>query len=160
MSGSGPDALRADELPRTLQRCARALDRIPETIAHRLQVTRVEYDALAFLTKAGPTSPNTIGELLDLSDGGTTALVQRLESRGLLARLPNPDNPRVALATVSDRGRTRWRECSEPPIAALEGFIRTRPPQDLVAIARFLDALAWFEVPCASRGGPPSRAAS
>jgi DNA-binding MarR family transcriptional regulator len=150
----GVDALRAEELPRTFRRCAQTLDRIPETIAHRLEVTRTEYDVLEFLVNADPTSPTAIGELLDLSKGGTTALIQRLERGGWLTRVPNPDNPRVALATVSDRGRSRLRECREPMMAALDGFVRTRPPQESAAIARFLDALAWFEVP---QGEQPER---
>jgi DNA-binding MarR family transcriptional regulator len=153
---TGVDALRAEELPRTLRRCAQVLDRIPETIAHHLQITRIEYDVLEFLGNADPTSPSAIGELLDMSEGGTTALIQRLERGGWLTRVPNPGKPRVALATVSDRGRSRLREYSAT-IAALDGFVQTRPPEELAAIARFLDALACFEVPCVSRAEQAER---
>ena len=43
---------------------------------------------------------------LGLSTGATTSLVDRLEIRGLVARVPNPADRRSVFVRISDEGRT------------------------------------------------------
>jgi DNA-binding MarR family transcriptional regulator len=47
---------------------------------------------------------------LDLSTGAMTNRLDRLEARGLIRRLPDPDDRRGVLVELTDDGRRIWSE--------------------------------------------------
>jgi DNA-binding MarR family transcriptional regulator len=52
-----------------------------------------------------PLSPTTIAERLLVTTASTTSLLNTLESRGLLTRLPDPDDRRRLLVSLTEQGR-------------------------------------------------------
>jgi len=52
-----------------------------------------------------PLSPTTIAERLLVTTASMTSLLDTLERRGLLTRLPDPDDRRRLLVSLTDQGR-------------------------------------------------------
>ena len=80
---------------------------IAETLA-RFDLTQGEFDVLATLRRAGAPYTRTAGELAEhtmISSGGLTKRVDRLEARGLLSRIADPDDARRRSITLTPRGR-------------------------------------------------------
>jgi DNA-binding MarR family transcriptional regulator len=66
------------------------------------------YGILAALRRAGAPFELTPSELtrhLMVTTGGMTAMIDRLERQGLVARRPNPDDRRGVLVRLTDEGR-------------------------------------------------------
>jgi DNA-binding MarR family transcriptional regulator len=80
-------------------------DRYRESVANQLAVGTSEVVALGFLFQEGPLTPREIGLRLNLTSGSITALLDRLESSGFVARSQHPDDRRSLLATVTPAGR-------------------------------------------------------
>jgi DNA-binding MarR family transcriptional regulator len=88
-----------------LQRLTLGWDRHREAVADELGVGTTEIVALGFLHLDGPHTPTDIGNLLNLTSGSVTALLDRLEAAAFVARSHNPDDRRSVLATVTPAGR-------------------------------------------------------
>jgi DNA-binding MarR family transcriptional regulator len=125
-----------------LSRIGPLLARRQESVLSRFGLGRGEVGALSALRIAGPPhrlSPTRLGRGLMLSSAGMTSRIDRLERRGLVRRLPDPDDRRgvivelteqglevvdaaVAAITVSDRQLLEPFDPQE--IALLEGLLR------------------------------------
>jgi DNA-binding MarR family transcriptional regulator len=80
-------------------------DRYRESVANQLAVGTSEVVALGYLFQEGPLTPREIGLRLNLTSGSITALLDRLENSGFVARSQHPDDRRSLLATVTPAGR-------------------------------------------------------
>jgi DNA-binding MarR family transcriptional regulator len=60
---------------------------------------------MSMLDRHGELTMSRIAELLDVSDSNATGLIDRMEERGFVERLRRPDDRRVVLVRVSERGR-------------------------------------------------------
>jgi DNA-binding MarR family transcriptional regulator len=80
-------------------------DRYRESVANQLAVGTSEVVALGYLFQEGPLTPREIGLRLNLTSGSVTALLDRLENSGFVARSQHPDDRRSLLATVTPAGR-------------------------------------------------------
>jgi DNA-binding MarR family transcriptional regulator len=115
---------RPDIEVKTLQVTAR-LSRIGPLLAKRQEavfgqfgLSRGEVGALGALRIAGPPyrlSPTRLGKGLMMSSAGMTSRIDRLERRGFVRRLPDPDDRRGVLIELTDQGR----ETVDAAVAAL-----------------------------------------
>jgi DNA-binding MarR family transcriptional regulator len=80
-------------------------DRYRESVANQLAVGTSEVVALGYLFQEGPLTPRELGLRLNLTSGSITALLDRLENSGFVARSQHPDDRRSLLATVTPAGR-------------------------------------------------------
>jgi DNA-binding MarR family transcriptional regulator len=67
-----------------------------------------DFGILAALRRAGvdrPITPTELARRRMMTSGGMTAALDRLERRGLLERLPNPDDRRGSLVRLTEAGR-------------------------------------------------------
>ena len=67
-----------------------------------------DFGILAALRRAGvdnPVTPTDLARRRMMTSGGMTAALDRLERRGLLARLPNPADRGGSLVRLTDEGR-------------------------------------------------------
>jgi DNA-binding MarR family transcriptional regulator len=107
-----------------------------------------------------------LADLLLISKSGTTRLVDRLEKRGLVARLSCEADGRVVFAALSPAGERIVEEAHSILAAALErSFSRHLSDEDVTALRATLRRLlagndAWAEHRCAPsyRRGAPSAA--
>ena len=95
------------EVTGRLSRIGPLLARRQEAVFSRLGVNRGEVGALSALRVAGPPhrlSPTNLGRGLMLSSAGVTSRIDRLERRGLVRRLPDPDDRRGIIVELTDEG--------------------------------------------------------
>jgi DNA-binding MarR family transcriptional regulator len=90
-----------------LSRIGPLLARRQEELFSRFGLNRGEVGALSALRTAGPPhrlSPTRLGRGLMLSSAGITSRIDRLERRGLVRRLPDPDDRRGVIVELTDEG--------------------------------------------------------
>jgi DNA-binding MarR family transcriptional regulator len=95
------------EVTGRLSRIGPLLARRQEAVFSRFGVNRGEVGALSALRIAGPPhrlSPTQLGRGLMLSSAGITSRIDRLERRGLVRRLPDPDDRRGVIVELTDDG--------------------------------------------------------
>jgi DNA-binding MarR family transcriptional regulator len=88
-------------------RLARHLEAGREEQLEQFGLTLADFDMLATLRRRATGEPIKIRDLqlsLMLSSGGMTKRLDRLESAGLIERLPDPNDRRGTLITLSPRG--------------------------------------------------------
>ena len=112
-------ALSAEAIRRLLYRRDVALARHRAAFARKLGVTEIEMLALVHLAEQGELAPSALGNLLELSSGGSTALVQRLERHGHVSRRPHPSDRRSTLIALTATTAERLEEVESPPYRAL-----------------------------------------
>jgi len=91
-----------------LSRIGPLLARRQEAVFGRFGLNRGEVGALSALRIAGPPhrlSPTHLGRGLMLSSAGVTSRIDRLERRGLVRRLADPDDRRGVIVELTDQGR-------------------------------------------------------
>lgn len=90
-----------------LSRIGPLLARRQEAVFDQFGLGRGEVGALSALRIAGAPyrlSPTRLGKGLMLSSAGVTSRVDRLERRGLVRRLPDPDDRRGVIVELTDTG--------------------------------------------------------
>ncbi len=101
-----------------------------EAAAAEHQLTGAQARVLALLSRE-PMPMRRVAEQLKCEPSNVTGIVDRLESRGLVERRPDPADRRVKLAAATERGRetaTRLRGAlafAREPLAALSAPERT-----------------------------------
>ena len=99
--------VRALQVTARLSRIGPLLARRQEAVFDRFGLGRGEVGALSALRIAGPPhrlSPTRLGKGLMLSSAGVTSRIDRLERRGLVRRLPDPDDRRGVIVELTDQG--------------------------------------------------------
>ena len=103
-----PDARRAAtlcaaNLLRTANRLLSEIDRRRRTIA---DLSASAFEILAIVEGAGePLPPHVIGDRLLVTSGTMTSLLDTLERRGLIRRVPHPSDRRKLLIDITDEAR-------------------------------------------------------
>lgn len=101
-----------------LSRIGPLLARRQEAVFEQFGLGRGEVGALSALRIAGPPyrlSPTRLSKGLMLSSAGVTSRIDRLERRGLVRRLPDPDDRRGVIVELTDKGL----EAVDTAVAAL-----------------------------------------
>jgi len=90
-----------------LSRIGPLLAKRQESVFSRFGLNRGEVGALSALRIAGPPhrlSPTRLARGLMLSSAGVTSRIDRLERRGLVRRLADPDDRRGVIVEMTDQG--------------------------------------------------------
>ncbi len=116
-------------------------DRYREAVAEELGVGTTEVVALGFLYHDGPRTPSDIGQRLNLTSGSVTALLDRLESAGFVARSQNPDDRRSLLATATPAGRHAMQWFYERLDEMVAGALESVPGLAVGGIVTFANAM-------------------
>src|SRR5262245_23993348 len=90
-----------------LARIGPLLARRQEAVFERVGLSRGEVGMLSALRTAGPPhrlSPTRLGHGLMLSSAGVTSRLDRLERRGFVERLPDPEDRRGVIVELTDAG--------------------------------------------------------
>jgi MarR family 2-MHQ and catechol resistance regulon transcriptional repressor len=89
-----------------LNRAHRAISEHARRQIERQGLRPTEFGVLEALYHKGPLALGEVGERVLLTSGSTTAVVDKLEQRGLLARRSSSEDRRVCYAELTDDGRT------------------------------------------------------
>lgn len=77
-----------------------------QRIEHTLGVSHTVFNALAVIDGAGePLTPKQISERMVISSATMTSVLDALERRGWIGRIPNPDDRRSILIQITADGR-------------------------------------------------------
>ena len=111
-------------------------------LARDLGLADVEMTAVTHLLHQGELTTSQIGALLDLSSGGSTALVQRLERAGVVRRRPHPNDGRSALISLTREAAGRILRAEAGFRGSLAEAIAALPDDGPAAVSGFLGRLA------------------
>ena len=106
--------------------------------AKRMSLEASELAALEHLQAAGPMTQKRLGERLSISPGAVTAMIDRLESRGYVERIPNPEDRRSTLVLITKAGVEESVRHLWPYIEDMRGVEEGFLEEEREVIARFL----------------------
>lgn len=113
LASRAPDATEVDGVVERIQLLGRYLDTLRGRVTAPYQLTARDYDILARLYRSGAPYRLTPTHLaLGTAAPATTVTsrLDRLERRGLIARISDPNDRRSLLAQLTDEGRALFRE--------------------------------------------------
>ncbi len=97
-----------------------------------------ELAALEHLQDSGEMTMGRLGERLSLSRGAVTAMVDRLEARGHVERIPNLKDRRSALVRITSMGLDESLDHLWPYIEDMRSIEENFSKEERAIIARFL----------------------
>ncbi|MDW5593368.1 MarR family transcriptional regulator [Conexibacter stalactiti] len=124
-----------------LTRQALAIERYRAAVARQLGLSDTEMGAVVYLAQQRELTPGELRERLALSSGGTTALIQRLERAGHVARRPNPSDGRSAVISLSEEMRALLVTHAAPLFEALDAVAATLSHDDHATVGAWLDRI-------------------
>ncbi len=129
-------------LARLLARHELAAARHRSAVARKLGVAEGEMLAIAHLAACDGMTATQLAELLDLSSGGITALLQRLERGEHIVRGPHPSDGRSAIVRLAPATAKRVAAASERFVAELDRLAAELAEPQRAAVAAFLAGVA------------------
>jgi len=91
-----------DGLMTAMRRLALEAGRLDDAVARKHQISLTDLHALDHLELSGGLTPGQLGLRLGLSSGAVTALADRLERLGFLARTPHPSDRRSTMLCITE----------------------------------------------------------
>lgn len=123
--------------------------RVANLVEHRLEraleptgLSLAKLGALRHLAEAnGPLALGQLAERIACVKSNVTQLVDRLESEGLVRRVPDPDDRRSVRAALTEAGLARYRAGSAAVIAAEAALVDELDPEDRELLSQLLGRL-------------------
>ncbi|MFI6741584.1 MarR family winged helix-turn-helix transcriptional regulator [Nonomuraea sp. NPDC050451] len=137
MSNESWDALRRT-VAEEMEAMQSAVDAYDEAAAKLLGVNRTDLRCLELLNQHEDLTHSRLVTALGLTTGSVTALVDRLERLGYLARRPDPTDRRKTLIQLTDIARQKTWELYGPFVTEGETLMRDYSAADLELLAGFL----------------------
>ena len=140
------DERMADHTPTEVAKAARRLDmalaEMHLEVSRELSMTGGELLALEHLGMEGPLGPTDLAQRLHMRTGAMTALLDRLEEQGRIARRPHPSDRRKVVVRITDHGRDEAMARLHPMVDEVIALAHKLPEDERPVIHRFLDDLA------------------
>jgi DNA-binding MarR family transcriptional regulator len=111
-------------------------------LARRLGLTDSEVLAVQHLARAGQLTPGQLGERLQLSSGGTTGLIQRLQRAGHVGRHANWRDRRSVVVRLTPAFAESAAEAWAPYVAEIDALATELSDTDRDVVRRFLEGAA------------------
>ncbi|MEJ6550128.1 MarR family transcriptional regulator [Corynebacterium sp. USCH3] len=140
-SGNNSDARRPtqSEVSWALHQLVVAAAAMDVSLGHRLSLSPVEYQAMKHLMTADNAYGTVeLGNLVGLSSGAATGLVDRLENAGHLQRVKDPRDRRRLILEPTDDAVRRTAEQLRPLEQRLNDILADYRADERDVIARFL----------------------
>jgi DNA-binding MarR family transcriptional regulator len=112
------------------------------SLARRLGLTDSEVLAVQHLARAGELTPGQLGALLQLSTGGTTGLIHRLERAGHVSRHANTRDRRSAVVRLTPAMAEWAADAWAPYVAEIDALAAELTDADRDVVRRFLEGAA------------------
>ncbi len=131
-------ALR-DSLNREIRRFLAEAILFNQQLADRLGINGTDYQILNLLDLFGPATPGDLAQLTDLSSGGMTVVIDRLEKAGYLEREPNPRDRRSVIVRFAAAPKRRIARLYEPILARMDKLFAAYDEKQLGLIKDFFE---------------------
>jgi MarR family transcriptional regulator, 2-MHQ and catechol-resistance regulon repressor len=139
-----PDDLPFADATRALVKAGFLISNRPKAPYHAYGLSLAEVDVLATVARApeGQLNCSVIAEKTLITKGGITKVLDRLEARGLVKRIPSRDDRRSISIQLSAKGLQFWRRFS-PEVArgAREVFQKAFRPEQMKQFSKLLALL-------------------
>lgn len=133
-----PHAAPRDAATAALRELILAGERYRLAVASHLDLTVNESRAVSHLLARGPMGQTDLATALGLTTSSTTTLVDRLEQRQMVARVPDPHDRRRSTVEIPEAGLRRLQEVRHWMPQAFGPI----SPADLPGVAALLETLA------------------
>ncbi|MBI1389114.1 MAG: MarR family transcriptional regulator [bacterium] len=101
------------ELAMSLRRAYLALHRATNAALHPSGLSADSFTLLTILSELGAMTQKELGDKASSDANTVSAMLSRLESRGLIAREPHPSDGRARIVKLTEAGRHTQRELWE-----------------------------------------------
>jgi DNA-binding MarR family transcriptional regulator len=128
------------------QRSTQAYD---DEVGRVLGVNPVDLRCLDWLTE-GALSPSRLAEATGLSGAATTSMIDRLERKGFVRRVPHPTDRRQTLVEMTEAGHTASWRLYGPLVEAGVPLLKPFDASELASMRDYLRAIR--ELTDAQRG--------
>ena len=106
-------------------------------VGQLLGVNVTDMKCLDIMTLKGSASPSELAEHTGLSTGATTAMIDRLENAGLVARRPHPTDRRGTVVVPSKEAMGKLSAMFESLAKAMEALVSSYSEKELGILADF-----------------------
>lgn len=128
-----------------LREATQAAARVRPTVARAAGLSPSELAAMEHLTR-GPVGPGELARLLEVTTAASTGVVDRLATRGHVARVAHEGDRRRTDVHLTDAGRLEVLERLTPMFAALQELDDSFDGAERATVARYLRGVtAAFE---------------
>ncbi len=134
-------------MQRSLRRIIRAIDLFSHRLVQEHGITAPQLTCLVALVESGDTTLSELSRLMLLSPSTMVGILDRLEARGLIARLRSSVDRRQVRLTITDSGRALVDAAPSPlqqalaeGMGALSGPDQQRLADALGTVANMLDS--------------------
>ena len=112
-----------------------------------LGINVTDMKCLDIITLKGLASPSELAKATGLSTGSTTTMIDRLETRGLVERRPNPKDRRGTVIVLTDQAAERLPSLFKPMATAMGALVSGYSEEELETLSDFFRkvALLWKE---------------
>ncbi len=107
----------------------------------RGSLSLVHLHVLTVLESDGPLAMSKLADRLDVSVASATGIVDRMEDRGLVERLRDPDDRRVVLVRTTDAGAAVFSELASERRAHLSALFAGMTDDELGALLTGMRAM-------------------
>jgi DNA-binding MarR family transcriptional regulator len=118
-----------------------------QVVGRILGVNVTDMKCLDIIALKGSANPSQLAKLTGLSTGSTTAMIDRLEKRGLIERRPNPEDRRGAIVVLTNGAAKKFRPLFESMAKAMEALVSSYSEKELDTLSDFFRkiTLLWKE---------------
>lgn len=106
-----------------------------------LNLTITQLKSLFFINFEGHSNSKMLAQALNVTPPNVTGIIDRLVEQGLVSREENPENRRMQLLKVTEKGVTLLSELNEQSVNRFSGILAQLSTDDLSALNRGLSAL-------------------
>lgn len=111
-------------------------------LARRLGLTANEVLAVQHLARAGELTPGQLGARLQLSSGGTSGLIGRMQRAGHVTRNGHPGDARVAVLGLTREIQAWATDAWAPLVVEIDALVQALSLSEGRAVQRFLESVA------------------
>ena len=129
-----------DELGLAMQRYQRSTQAFDDAVGRRLGLGPADLRCLDWLAD-GPKTAGVLSQASGLRPAATTSLLDRLEAKGLVRRVPSQTDRRRVLVEMTEEGFARTWECYGPLVAEGQQILASLTKQQLTAMRDHLVAI-------------------
>jgi DNA-binding MarR family transcriptional regulator len=106
-----------------------------------LNVTIAQLKSLIFISSEGTTNFKTLATVMKVTPPDVTRIINRLVEQGLVSRQENPENRRIQILKVTDKGEILLKGLRERGPKQLSDILRLLSREDLSALQQGFSAL-------------------
>jgi DNA-binding MarR family transcriptional regulator len=108
-----------------------------QVVGRILGVNVTDMKCLDIIALKGSANPSQLAKLTGLSTGSTTAMIDRLEKRGLIERRPNPEDRRGAIVVLTNGAAKKFPALFESMAKAMEALVSSYSEKELDTLSDF-----------------------